>query len=200
MFKKIVIPNALKLVCAGLLFAPMAQAYDQVCFTDPNLPKTAPDSRFIEHNDGTVTDIQTGLMWKKCLEGFEGDDCLLIPNGDPEQEPDDSVMTWSEALIQAKNSQFAGYSWRLPNVNELGSIVEFSCYSQAINQNVFPYDPEFGHFPPDDVWSASPVIAKDGTTGYAWQVEFGNGYIDHTGKTNALYVRLVRGGHTHHHK
>lgn len=30
---------------------------------------TAPDSRYTDNGDGTVTDLATGLIWKQCAEG-----------------------------------------------------------------------------------------------------------------------------------
>jgi hypothetical protein len=64
---------------------------------------------FEDNGDGTVTDHATGLMWMQDDSG-EG-------------------MNWQEALAwaQTKNaSNFLGYSdWRLPNVKELQSILDY---------------------------------------------------------------------------
>ena len=62
---------------------------------------------FVDNNDGTITDLSTGLMWTK----------------------DDSKTTldWGEALEFAENSKQSGYDdWRLPNIKELHSIVDYS--------------------------------------------------------------------------
>ena len=32
-------------------------------------------SRFIDNSDGTLTDLVTGLMWKRCPEGLSGATC-----------------------------------------------------------------------------------------------------------------------------
>ncbi len=80
-----------------------------------NYPQTTPDERFTNHNDGTVTDKQTGLMWQQCVLGFSGAMC---------DQGSASAFTWKGALEQAGQS-FSDYSdWRLPNVKELLSIVE----------------------------------------------------------------------------
>jgi hypothetical protein len=62
---------------------------------------------FVNNGDGTITDEATSLMWMQNDSG-EG-------------------MNWKEALEYAENKEFAGYSdWRLPNIKELQSIVDYS--------------------------------------------------------------------------
>lgn len=65
---------------------------------------------FTDNGDGTVTDEATGLMWSQSDSG--------------------SGMTWQEALAwaeQANTEQYLGHSdWRLPNVKELQSIVDYT--------------------------------------------------------------------------
>jgi len=62
---------------------------------------------FIDNGDETISDNATGLMWMKSDIG-EG-------------------VNWETALAYAEGSEFAGYSdWRLPNVKELQSIVDYS--------------------------------------------------------------------------
>ncbi|MBI4512110.1 MAG: DUF1566 domain-containing protein [Deltaproteobacteria bacterium] len=65
---------------------------------------------FVDNGDQTITDKATGLMWTK---------------GDS-----DRALDWQRALdwVQAKNAEkHLGYSdWRLPNVKELQSILDYS--------------------------------------------------------------------------
>jgi len=69
---------------------------------------------FTDNGDGTVTDEATGLMWA------QDDSGVTVPVG----------MNWEESLawVQAMNSQnYLGHDdWRLPNVKELQSIVDYS--------------------------------------------------------------------------
>jgi hypothetical protein len=168
-----------------LLLSPTLNA--QTCKPD-SIPATTPSSRFTISTNSTVTDKQTGLMWKQCSEGQSGTGCAIGGA---------SSYNWQSALQQSQtvnNTGFAGYKdWRLPNVKELRSIVERQCYEPAINAAVFPNTPSSFY------WSSSPVdggasspVANFG--GYAWIVYFyygtGNWYnmdIKHS-------VRLVRGG------
>ena len=148
----------------------------QPCRT--SVPSTAPDSRFTSNSDGTVSDAATGLTWKRCLEGQEGVGCAT---GTPQS------FTWQQALQHARNSVFAGSSlWRLPNKNELESLVERRCYNPAINLRLFPNDP--GGL----VWTSSP----GNRPGAAWVVLFDLGMVsygyDYYG---GYFVRLVRDGY-----
>jgi hypothetical protein len=62
---------------------------------------------FTDNGDGTITDKATGLMWMQNDSG--------------------SHMLWENALSNAENFTYAGYSdWRLPDVKELQSIVDYN--------------------------------------------------------------------------
>ena len=59
-----------------------------------------------DNGDGTVTDLNTGLMWQQ------------DPGG---------KMTYGQALRGASTFRLAGYTdWRLPNAKELQSIVDYT--------------------------------------------------------------------------
>ena len=138
---------------------------------------TAPDSRYRDNSDGTITDLQSGLIWKQCSQGLSGSDCS---SGAVE------TKTWQQALQAADTEQFAGYDdWRLPNLSELASLVEMSCYSPAINDNYFP-NTENSYY-----WSSSPCAPY---SPYAWYVGFYSGNDSSGNKDSNGYVRLVRGG------
>ncbi len=115
----------------------------QDCSTAANA--TTPTHRFVVHDDATATDTQSGLRWARCPLGYTFDD-NGTPGilGDDRCDSDDSTQfNWQEALLAAQNLNSAGglagfTDWRVPNVKELVSIVEFSCRLPAINGNVFP--------------------------------------------------------------
>ena len=113
----------------------------QTCnrYIDPSTPI----SEFIDHKNGTITHIRTGLMWKKCFEGEYGVYC---------NEGEAVLMHWKQALEYAESHSFGGYSdWRLPNIKELASISEVSCTKPAVNAFVFS---DSGRL----AWSSTPDV------------------------------------------
>jgi len=122
-----------------------------------------------------------GLVWSRCALGqtWSSNSCT----------GSESIGTWGSALAYAQQANTDNYlgakDWRLPNLKELASIVEESCYDPAINTTVFPNTPNVWF------WSAS-VDANN--PAYAWGVDFyvGDDYED--SKDDSLAVRLVRGG------
>jgi hypothetical protein len=104
-----------------------------------------------------------------------------------------TTHNWKGALDAARtasNSTYLGQSgWRLPNVKELGSLLENACTSPAINTSIFPSTPS-GIF-----WTSSPYTGNAGWDFEAWYVGFlSRGEIFRETKSNLYYVRLVRGG------
>jgi hypothetical protein len=78
-----------------ILAVAMAQALAQTCRDD--IMASAPDSRFTDNSDGTVTDSATGLIWKQCSEGLSGVGCR---SGMP------TIFDWQRALDYASNARF----------------------------------------------------------------------------------------------
>jgi hypothetical protein len=148
----------------------------QTCRND--IPLLAPDNRYTDLGDGSVKDLHTGLQWMRCSLGqtWNGTTC----NGSV------TTQTWQGALIAAENHDFANQTdWRLPNIKELNSIVDSSCYNLSINQNIFPSAVN------SDYWSATHGSEN---VNYAWYVNFGNGVVDLNLKNDDFNVRLVRAG------
>lgn len=86
-----------------------------------------PSPRFTDNGDGTVTDNLTGLVWLKDAN------CIATqyPGFDNDGTPGNGRVTWQHALdfVAGINSGTfpncgAGHTdWRLPNINELESLV-----------------------------------------------------------------------------
>ena len=98
--------------------------------------KPSNDPRFKDNNDGTVTDLQEGLMWKKI---------------DLYQEKK-IWSSWEESqkLIESFNKEaYAKYSdWRLPTRKELKSLYEEDKnvpWKYYWTENVIHIDPIFGY-------------------------------------------------------
>ena len=165
---------------AWLLGSPFVGA--QTC--NSSVSASAPDSRYVDHGDGSVTDNRTGLMWRQCSEG-------LTTTTTPCDTGAAATYDWSGAHqraldVNGNGAENLGYSdWRLPNRNELASLVESQCYLPSINATLFPNTVSSVY------WSASPYAFN---SNYAWFVYFYNGYVYYNFKDYAVYVRLVRGG------
>ena len=151
----------------------------QSCNT--SVPESTPTVSFSLASDGTATDLNTGLMWKRCAEGqvWSGGACTGTA----------ATFNWQGALQQGAGSSFAAHAdWRLPNVRELKSIVEEGCYYPSINTTVFPAVAPNSYF-----WSSSGV-ADDYNSTSAWTVGFNVGWTFQDSKSSASSVRLVRTG------
>ena len=163
------------LVAAAIWF-PLSGRAAQSC--KEAIVSTTMDSGFTLNDDGTAIDNTTGLMWMRCSLGqkWDGKTCTGSPVN----------YTWKVGLQAGDRYEFVGYDdWRLPNKNELESIVEERCYSPAINVTVFPETPSV-YF-----WSSSPYA---GFSQGAWSVDFGYGAVNASDKDGSIPVRLVRGG------
>jgi hypothetical protein len=128
-----------------------------------------PEPRFTDNGNGTVTDNLTGLMW--------------TANGTDEK-------TWPEALDWLKTLKMGGYAdWRLPNVNELRSLVDYISSFPSL-----PHENPFVYVQSDYYWSSTSYAYY---TTSAWSVYFGDGYVSYHFKDDANYgqhVRAVRAG------
>lgn len=140
--------------------------------TNPAILPSTPSDDFQIVAGGIAQHTRTGLDWQRCAVGqaWSGDTCV----GESE------LMTWQEALAFAN----AQDGWRLPNVQELASIVEHCRSEPAINRNVFPETRPAGH------WSSSPT-ATSFNSGIR-TVQFFGGFGQGTGGSNPAAARLVR--------
>ncbi len=145
----------------------------QICRED--IASTAPESRYQANGDGTVTDLSTGLIWKRCAEGQTGADCSTGIA---------QTFTWYQALQRAESAVFADSArWRLPNKDELASLVERRCISPSINTQIFPNTPS------SVFWSSSPYAYSPDR---AWHLNFHADEVYNADKNFQSYVRLVR--------
>ena len=168
----------LRCLSVWALWALSAAAVAQTC--PAGNPRVAPDSRYSitepVAGEQVVTDLATGLMWKRCSEGQSGATCTSTA----------TTHTWTAAIGLANTSGHAGFTdWRLPNVEELYSLVEAGCSGPAINAVAFPATVQSFY------WSSTtwtPNVSN------AWTVVFGDGFLIASSKNGSQRVRLVRGG------
>ncbi len=139
----------------------------------------------MDNGDGTVTDLNTGLMWEIKVTG--GGTCLGDLHAvDAFCDWNDATGAWIDAVNAEGGTGYAGYTdWRFPNAKELQSIVDYGEFSPAI-------DPSLpGETATSFYWSATSNARGPS---FAWVVDFGNGSVDGNGKAGFKRVRAVRGG------
>jgi hypothetical protein len=149
---------------------------------------------YVDNGDGTVTDLNTGLMWQK--------------------DPGDKV-TYNQAVAGASTLNLAGYDdWRLPSIKELYSLILFSgtdpsgCVDTAtcdavpfIDTNYFDFeygDTSIGERVIDaQYWSSTQYVS---TTMWGSATAFGVNFADGRIKGYGYgpggpteFVRYVRG-------
>jgi len=132
-----------------------------------------------DNNDGTVTDLNTGLMWIR--------------------KPPTDKCSWTDASKAAASlnaHRFAGHSdWRLPTAKELYSIINHSKGWPYIDTNRFVC--ELAPRIEDQVkntqyWTSDKSAAMGGRT-EAFGVNFATGHIKAYPAGMPSYVRCVRG-------
>lgn len=105
----------------------------------------------------TVTDNRTGLTWQR----------------QSSEEP----RTWNDAQALCTGG------WRLPNIRELESLVDFSAAQPAVDGVAFPGTPD------TRFWSSTPNANPQG---YAWVVDFKYGGSMYYPVSSTGWVRCVR--------
>jgi hypothetical protein len=164
---------------------------------------------YTDNGDGTITDNNTMLMWEKKDDG----------GGIHDQH---NEYGWTEALssfLGALNDTcegeglvpcdsddlcgaggqcgFAGYrDWRLPNVKELQSILNYqavAAVSAPLKSPCLPgcAGPECSCTRWSYYWSSSTYAAEPNR---AWSVRFKFGHVTTLPKGHTYFVRAVRGG------
>ena len=141
---------------------------------------------YTDNGNGTVTDNRTGLTWEKKTDANVNNN-----------------YTWQGALdyvagLNAINggAGFAGHNdWRLPNVKELFSILDYGRFNPSIDPIL---GPTAGTLNFVRYWSSTSWAAFYPEYN-AWAVDFRDGYGNSAGtlafsKGSSLRVRAVRGG------
>lgn len=152
----------------------------QTC--NASLSPSRPDSQYRISGDGReVTDLNSGLVWQRCLDGASW-------NADSRQcEGRPTAYDWNGALSRA-SVQTGG--WRLPNVNELRTLLESACKEPALNQPVFTQI--FDSTISGRVLSSTPFLGNDSPGDSVWIVDFYSGEDTLSDKGSFNTVRLVR--------
>jgi uncharacterized protein DUF1566 len=132
-----------------------------------------PSPRFTDNGNGTVTDNLTGLVWAK--------------------SPLNTLRTWANALSYADSLTLGGHNdWRLPNINELESLV----HAQEADQAAWLNTQGFTNVLPDYYWSSTTLSYNSSS---AWFVDMEDGRASYS-TTNPMKIHPlptwpVRAGH-----
>lgn len=136
-----------------------------------------PNPRFVDNENGTITDNLTGLIW------LRENNCF-------------GQRTWGQAISDANgladgvcgltDSSIAGH-WRLPNIKELLSLIDYGHFSPAL-----PSGHPFGYVQIAFYWSSTTSAYN----AYPWCVNLYGGYSEPCGggEISSWYVWPVRGG------
>jgi hypothetical protein len=157
--------------------------------------------QYRDNGDGTITDLGTGLMWEKKCSGCGGlhdSEARYHWSGDGKVE---TIWDWL-AQLNAEGGGFAGHSdWRIPNVKEMLSIIDFGRFDPAVAE---AFDtaacegdcktlssPQCSCTASDLHWTSTTF---SDFPAHALIVHVGYGFVDDRIKTNRHHVRAVRGG------
>lgn len=183
--------NKFMIVCA---FSSVVAFQVQAACNTSTIAATTPTANFtIDEDNEVVVDHTTGLMWKRCVEGFSGSDCR---SGDTMQSTFVAAVEYIDALNEGDG--FAGYNdWRLPNIKELRSIVEERCARPSLNEEVFPLKNTESS---DDsttvntmqLFSSTPTSYYDSTDTFIWTMSFADGSLIRSSLNEYNYIRFFR--------
>lgn len=154
----------------------------EIPFPLPGAPFNGQDAQcvgtpfaFQDNGDGTVTDLNTGLMWQ--------------------QVPDAMKHPWFQAGPHAQSLVLAGHSdWRLPTVKELYSLIDYGkgwpyIDTDYLDCDLDPQDPKNTQY-----WSSTEYVGlTHGGQATAFGVNFATGHIKGYGTGMPGFVRCVRG-------
>jgi len=129
------------------------------------------ENNFVNNGDGTINDLATGLTWTQTDNG-------------------DGVL-WSEALNYCESLTMAGSDdWRLPNIKELHSVVDYSRSPDATGTaaidpifNLTAITNEAGQSDYPFYWSSTTLISYPNSVRDATYISFGRamGYMEEFG-------------------
>jgi hypothetical protein len=153
---------------------------------DAGAAKKGAACRFVDNGDGTVSDLDTLLVWEK----------KTVANVD-------ATVSWAVAASEAVSAttgtsangeQFLGslggrQDWRLPSVIELATIVDFN--PVACGNGGTCIGAVFGPTRLGAYWA---ITTDQNDAAKAWIISFADGSLDVTAKSGTAAVRAVRGG------
>lgn len=141
----------------------------------------------IDNGDGTITDKSNNLVWTKCSMDNSNTGVLQSTAANCSNLPAGTGRTWQQALTDCNVLTLTGRTWRLPSINELNSLVDYSANASVrINSTTFPNTVNFGY------WASTTFHT---TQSNAWYAGFNNGGVSPGYlKTAGFAIRCVASG------
>ena len=119
----------------------------------------------IEPASALIIDPKTGLQWSPTLG---------------------ERVDWAKAKAVAEAYRGGDHDdWRLPTIEELITLIDFSRFNPATNIGLFP------DTKPNFYWSSTPDASSPSY--FAWLVGFNDGTVLFNGQYHSAFVRAVRG-------
>jgi hypothetical protein len=142
-----------------------------------------PSTRFTDNHDGTITDAVTGMIWLQdagCLGSALWGNALT------------AVNALADGQCSLTDGSSAG-SWRLPNLNELESLIDVSAFNPALSANH-----PFINVANNIYWSSTSYYGGVGGSDKAWTLRLSDGrYMNDTAAnlkaTSSNQVWAVKG-------
>lgn len=128
---------------------------------------TWPSERFIDHGDGTVTDVFTNLMWLKSF-----------PTGNATWQ---YAMNYVGGMNSGVNDNYGYVDWYIPNVHEALSLISWQTHNLAFPPG-HPFDMLWGNATWSNTYSFNSIIP--GKKDRAAMVTFSHGGEGTGGKTS----------------
>lgn len=124
--------------------------------------------RFVNNDDGTVSDLLTGLMW---------------------MQAETPLLNLTESLAYCKECRLAGYNdWNLPNMKELGTLINLTEGDQWFFTEFFPET----NIAPQGFYMSSTTFDASFGWGCNFQFGFDGYYADRrNGKYPFRPVRMI---------
>lgn len=142
--------------------------------------------QYFDNKDGSILDVVTGITWSACLYGQTFDKESQSCTGSPVP-----LGSFSEAIAAQFDFSLSGNAsesseWRLPNIKELATLVEYACIEPAMRNDIFSSAPS------SPLWSNTPNITGVGAQ-KARIIDFKDGaeLIDDV-TTTPIYARFIR--------
>jgi len=138
-------------------------------------------TRFRDNGDGTVTDVDSKLMWMRCSSGQSWVNAQCTGQA--------TAYNWPDAVREANQISRSGDAffndWRLPSLRDLATITDRGCENPRTNLILFPSTPS------SVFWTSTPRPGGK-SEDLAFALSFGAEGVLAARRDERFYVRFVR--------